>query len=563
MLRLRRRPFLAIASIAIVGWSVDIAHDAELVSSNIMVSVQLGCYLGLIWTIFPTLVGDECFPYRYASAFVLTLGFLTVGAGWTEELSRQIMWLERNPGIRQHIERTTSIAWIISPFLLIVLHARQIGGMKSQFSVLVDDRTKELSNANHRLRQEIRERLLVLNERDLAKQDLQEALDTRTERTADPEHAIVRSERLMAMNQLSTGIAHELNNTLTPAVSYASLLLSKAELPDQQQNWLRQLSRSTLDAISIVRNLELFYRAETGEVFDLVLPSAVIDEAIESTELVCQDDSGTRRSPIQVTKSYESNQAVMGNHQQLVRVLADLLLNSAQAIGDGHGKITVSVTSGCGMVNIDVADTGRGMSPDEIKRCFDPFYSTTVNGTGLGLSVCHGIIQRHGGSFDISTNAHGTTMTIHLPIPTQERTQSHGDPDHASESLTNIRLLLVEDHASVRVSVADMLETMGAKVHAVASGPEALVCLKAMPFDIVFSDLGLPNMDGGELIERIRESHDVPIILMSGWPQHKIMERLAGKPKPNSVLSKPTAVQDIISTIQHWTGRKSDSPIQV
>ena len=450
--------------------------------------------------------------------------------------------LQRNP-LALVISTAIDFSWYLLPILLVLMQANQMLTVERKMADEVANRTKELSEANVRLQREVCERMLLANERDQARLELEGSLSQSFESVSDDLQ--LRSERLVAINQVSNGIAHELNNTLTPVLNYVNLLRSQDNLNEQQVGWLDQLSAAANEAICVIRNLKLFGLDGSRDTIHSVSVASLVARATEDAKPVWKREANR----IQVEADVDPALMVNGCPEQLVQVMTNLIVNATEAIGDREGEIKISAKSEFGVVKIAVTDTGRGMTHEEIKRCFDPFYSTKPNGAGLGMSVCHGIVQNHGGSFDISTDSGGTTVTFHLPTAIEEKDDN--PTEHiAAEPLSGTNILLVEDNPSVRVSVADMLEATGAEVTAVENSELALDFLEFNECDIVLSDLGLPDMDGAELTQRIKSITDTPVILMSGWPRRRIMKYFEGKSKPHAILPKPTPVSNIIETIQ-------------
>jgi CheY-like chemotaxis protein len=209
---------------------------------------------------------------------------------------------------------------------------------------------------------------------------------------------------------------------------------------------------------------------------------------------------------------------VNGNASELREVFVNLIVNAVDAMPFG-GRLSIACERTESNWRLRFADTGTGMTEDVREKIFEPFYTTKgAHGTGLGLSVSYGIIERHGGVISVESEAgHGTTFLIDLPAardakPTaasiQEQTETH-----------SLSILVVDDELVVRETLSEMLMVMEHKVTSVGSGPEALACLTGGDhFDLVFTDLSMPEMDGWEVAREIRRRWpEIAIALVTGY----------------------------------------------
>jgi CheY-like chemotaxis protein len=234
--------------------------------------------------------------------------------------------------------------------------------------------------------------------------------------------------------------------------------------------------------------------------------------------------------------------------------LTNLIFNAADAI-TSRGQITVRIAEESATAIIEVADDGRGMTSEEQIRCLEPFYTTKSEGTGLGLSVCRGIIKAHGGQMDIdSTAGKGTVVRLRIPKPAATVTPPAFDDlkaawtDH-TRRLNGKRILYVDDNSAARDSAAALLSCLGAVVDVAVDGPSGLARFDEDRYDAVVTDMTMPGMDGLQLTTEIkRQAPTMPVLLVSGWlPSDMRDEKITAK--PDCVLSKPFAPHEFTATL--------------
>lgn len=451
------------------------------------------------------------------------------------------------PQSMQLLSRIASFAWYVSPILLVLMYLRSLDRIKVEHTAKVTERTAALTSSNQRLQREIVDKMVVSNELYRTKAELKENTERTTNESENVERRVLQEERLGAIGQVTAGVSHELNNALMPIVSYSQLLLSDNHLTDQQRDWLQRINRAANDATRVVDGLQQFHTSRSGEGFGPCSPADIIKQAITATEPIWLKDDERR---IRIETKIDTESEIDAEPDQICLLVTNLLLNAVDSIDDNtDGRVAITATEEEGTMTIAVQDNGGGMTPESVKLCFEPFYSTKHDRPGLGLSVSHGIARRHRGTFDIETNNSGTTIYVRFPI-SKTVTRKVAPETMANLEFDNVRILLVEDDESVRTAMTDILEAVGAEVKGVDSGPTALAVLETTPFSIMITDLGLAEMDGVELIEKARNISDVPIVLMSGWPKARVIKRLEGKPQPNAILPKPARFREVVRVIK-------------
>ncbi|NNE36022.1 MAG: response regulator, partial [Rhodothermales bacterium] len=226
-------------------------------------------------------------------------------------------------------------------------------------------------------------------------------------------------------------------------------------------------------------------------------------------------------------------------------VFVNLILNAVQAMPRGGDIRITSSVSQEGLVCVDVRDTGTGMTDRVRSRIFEPLFTTKGKmGTGMGLSVCYGTVQEHNGDIEVKTDL-GFGTTFSLTFPAVENAAADADDLPEERTLSSVRILVVDDEPMVRSVLTRLLQLSGHSVEQAGSGPEALSKLADQSFDIVFTDQGMPEMNGRHLAGLIRaDNAQIPIVLLTGDTE-------AGTPDAdiNLVLSKPFKRHELDSSI--------------
>ena len=213
---------------------------------------------------------------------------------------------------------------------------------------------------------------------------------------------------------------------------------------------------------------------------------------------------------------------------------------------DTGGQLTLRVREDGGRVRVVVSDQGRGIPSKVRPHIFEPFYTTKgKNGSGLGLSMCWRIAQKHGGTLEVESEVdQGTTVTLTVPAERQAPAVVQDPQDDSSKlDLPAQRILLIDDQPDVRESVSDMLTALGHHVSVAADGATGLELIAQGSFTLILTDLGMPRMDGLEVAKRVKEIQPaVPVVLMTGWGANY---QNAPPEAVNVVLSKPTTLQEL------------------
>ncbi len=312
---------------------------------------------------------------------------------------------------------------------------------------------------------------------------------------------LIQSEKMSAIGQLVSGVAHELNNPLAGISAFAQLLLAEKRFPPDQRTAAETIYSEARRASRIVQNLLTFARQHKAE----KVPTAINQVLDDTLELRGYE---LRVRGIDVSREYdESLPDTMADAHQLQQVFLNLITNAEQAMEQKEGhhhRLTVRTRRSGDAIRIEVEDTGAGIPANLIERIFNPFFTTkpTGSGTGLGLSISLGIVREHEGKI-WAENAQqaGARFVVEVPL-----TEARASGEQAAATPVqplgsdSLRVLVVDDEASVRVSLQRYLAGKGHQVETTASGEDALVRLKGSKYDAVILDMRMPDLSGEQLL---------------------------------------------------------------
>jgi signal transduction histidine kinase/ActR/RegA family two-component response regulator/HAMP domain-containing protein len=366
------------------------------------------------------------------------------------------------------------------------------------------------------------------------------------------QEAVMQQERLKALGQMASGIAHDINNALSPIALYTeSLLNTEPALSQAGRNKLEVVQRAIDDAARTIARMNEFYRKRDTQLsLSPVDLNTVAGQVLELTQARWRDMAHERGHVIEMRSELEpALPNVLGVESELREALTNLVFNAVDALG-GSGTITLRTTSSANRVRIDVQDTGVGMDEATRQRCLEPFYTTKgERGTGLGLAMVYGSVQRHGGAIDIES-APGQGTTIGLSFPAAPDTETAPGAVSDMRPLARLRLLIVDDDPILLRSLREVLEADGHLVSSASSGEAGIAAFDAANaegriFDAVITDLGMPGVDGRRVAAAVKQNgHATPVILLTGWG-----ERMKAEDDVPSgvdcVLSKPPKLKEV------------------
>jgi len=370
------------------------------------------------------------------------------------------------------------------------------------------------------------------------------------------------NERLRMLGQMASGIAHDINNAISPVLIFADLLLRDPELSEQARKRLRFIRTAAEDVAKTVDRLRDFYRPRSPEeVLQSVDLNEEVRQVLEMTRPRWANLPQQRGTVIELrTDLQEGLPPVMGIREEIRQALTNLVFNSVDAMPQG-GTLTLR-TYEVGaegesreVICVEVSDTGVGMDEKTKQRALEPFFTTKgEDGTGMGLSVVYGVMQRHKGWIEIES-ALGEGTTVRLIF----RKWHPEEAEHAEETgviCAPLRILCIDDEPLVRMALKEMLESVGHTVEIADGGQAGLEIFRAAqgsgePFDVVITDLGMPYVSGEEVVTAVKqESPETPVIVLSGWGVRAVSKSRTGKGQDSSlredhVLSKPPSLRSL------------------
>lgn len=381
------------------------------------------------------------------------------------------------------------------------------------------------------------------------------------------ESQIIQSQKMQAIGQLAGGIAHDFNNLLTAMIGYSDLLLSRCSPADASFNDIMQIKQNANRASNLVKQLLAFSRQQT-------LQPRIIDitEALEEISLLLQRLIGPQ---IALNVSYcKDPYLIKVDEIQMEQVIINLAVNARDAMCN-EGTLTIRTTNvdikeeqkiiditlfPGSYLMLEIIDTGKGIPNEYRDRIFDPFFSTKEKGqgTGLGLATVYGIIRQTGGNITFeSTLNQGTNFKIFFPKYEREnKSATHTEQTEKkkySQDLTGTgTILLVEDEDAVRMFSSRALKEKGYKILEASGGEEALEIVKSseIPIDLIITDVIMPNMDGVEFVQKIRESSkNVKVIFISGYTEDKF-KNILEQDDVTYFLPKPFTLKDLAGKVK-------------
>jgi signal transduction histidine kinase/ActR/RegA family two-component response regulator len=363
---------------------------------------------------------------------------------------------------------------------------------------------------------------------------------------------VVQAEKLRAMGELASGVAHDFNNVLAVVLGNTQLLLHQLDHlgVEEIRQGLKVIECSSKDGAETIRRIQEFTGVRRDREFVSLSLNDIVTEVVNVTQPRWRDQTQKKGIQIELTTRFGEIPLIMGNPSEMREVLTNIIFNAVDAMARG-GKLTIATQPHAeDWVEMRIEDTGIGMTEEVRKRVFDPFFTTKgVTNSGLGMSVSYGIIKRHGGEILIESEpGRGTKFIIHLPTGYEEQ-QPFANDTAASRETRRARILVIDDEDSVRDILSRMLKTKGHKVVVAPNGEEGIERFKAEPFDLVFTDLGMPKLSGWDVGKTIKGmNRKIPVAMITGWGVELDKEKL-NESGIDLVISKPFNFDQVIDLV--------------
>jgi signal transduction histidine kinase/ActR/RegA family two-component response regulator len=379
------------------------------------------------------------------------------------------------------------------------------------------------------------------------------ALQRAYEDLRQTQQAVMQQERLRALGEMASGVAHDINNGLSPIMLYTSSLLEhEKNLSDAARENLKIVQRAGADISATIARLHEFYRQREPQLYlEPVQLNSLASEVVSLTRARWHDMAEQRGVEIEMqTVMMQGLPLIMGVESEIREALVNVILNAADAMPAG-GTIALRTGASEKGVNVHVSDTGVGMDAETRRRCLEPFFTTKgERGTGLGLAMVYGIVKRHGGDIEIDSEP-GKGTTIKLSFPAASHRASDSVKSGREEVvLPRLRLLVIDDDPMVLKALRDTLEPDGHIVVTANGGQAGIDSFKAaftryQAFAAVITDLGMPYVDGRAVAGAIKAaSPTTPVILLTGWGRRLKAENEIPD-HVDSILSKPPKLSEL------------------
>lgn len=373
-------------------------------------------------------------------------------------------------------------------------------------------------------------------------------------------HALAKTEKLRALGQMASGVAHDLNQSLLLIAGNGDLARKALDQPEADLGFAREaldtMTQAALEGGETVTRLLTFGRTQPDGNAEQVDVETLLHEVAKLTAPRWRDAAQVEGRPISLQVDEGSHMAVVGSTAGLRQALTNLVFNAVDALPQG-GTIRMGARRVHDDIVIEVADSGAGMSPEVQARIFEPFFTTKgTRGTGLGLAQVFGIVERHRGRIEVdSTPQLGTTIRLCLPSIAAPAASA---PVFAISPAVQkpLRILAVDDEALIGKMVARLVRSSGHSVVTATSGEEALERLHVEAFDVVLSDVGMgAGMNGWELAAHVRRQWpELGFMLATGWGAQidPIEARVKGV---DAVLAKPYRPDELLDALQRICAR--------
>ena len=350
---------------------------------------------------------------------------------------------------------------------------------------------------------------------------------------------VIREQKFRTLGSLAAGVAHNINNRLTPVLGWTEMLQERlsADEPiagEELKHALNVIHQGASDSVETVRRLQEYSRPARVKGPEAVQLRDVLEQLLALTRPQWDNEAARRGIRYEIDLKADPAPAVLAVASEVREALLNILENALAAMPQG-GRLTLHVRGEDDRAVVSISDTGKGMSPEVQRLAFEPFFTTrsTEGGTGLGLSLAQEIVQRYRGTISLSSaEGVGTTFTLSFPSITAEAARTPA----FLPSLEPLRILAVEDEPEVLDVLRAMLSSAGHTVFTAASGREALDLFEREPVDLVLTDLGMPGMTGRALAAELKQRRTIPVLLLTGWADEL---DAANAPSVDLIVPKP------------------------
>lgn len=370
------------------------------------------------------------------------------------------------------------------------------------------------------------------------------------------EEQLVQAEKIGAVNQLASGVAHDINNDLAVILGYSEFLLGKSNhLDDTERYALGAIQQQARECAETVRRIQVFSRPVHPSKFSYCSINDVAREAVKTAENRRRSESTGSWSGIRFETDLQWVPRVLVHVDSLNEAVTSLVNNAIAALPE-DGTVTLHSRRQDGEVVLEVADDGVGIDPVDMRRIFEPFFTTKgPASSGLGLAIAYNLVTQMGGTLTAESEpGTGTTLIIRFPAASDDLA-AHANTGEPVTMKQGLDVMVVEDEPLVAGLFRTFLESMGHRVSVYLDGAEAVEAFEKSQSDLALVDLGLPGMDGWEVSRRINDIlPETPIIVATGW-NITVEDGQEQGAAVNAVLRKPFTMGELAAAIEDVSRR--------
>lgn len=367
---------------------------------------------------------------------------------------------------------------------------------------------------------------------------------------------LLQTEKMRVVGQLSSGIAHDLNNILSIILGSATLLSRKLNEVSEKHR-VSIIEKAALDGAYIISRLQEFSKQLPEDHLVKTDINNILQDVIEMTSYRINERQKRENITIQFIDQRKPIPLILGNPSELRSSFTNLILNAIDAFHDNGSIHLQTIEKEPGKIQVTITDTGSGMDKETTNRIFEPFFTTKgIKGSGLGLSQVFGTISRHNGTIEVSSEVgKGTSFITTLPTLGEfeaiESEQTNFDTRSGQLKTGNV-ILVVEDEEEIRSIYQQILDDLGIPGLYAATGEDGLDYwfTENQKINLIISDIGLPGISGWDFIREVRKSQkDIPILVITGWG-NEITASQIKELAVNKVITKPFTISQLVSEIQ-------------
>lgn len=380
------------------------------------------------------------------------------------------------------------------------------------------------------------------------------------------QNQLIQAQRLRSLSQMAGGIAHDFNNLLTAMMGFCDLILSQKNMQEGVAAHVLQIQQNAQRAAALVSQLLAFSSQQTLQpralsLTPLLEQMSLLLQRLVGPQIRLRLLHGRHLSPVLADKNY-LEQILLNlvvNAREAIQNEGEIIVRTANKTFEGPLMIKGDLLQAGDYVLLEISDTGRGMSKETLEHVFDPFFSTKEGdpSVGLGLASVYGIVRQLGGYIFVDSEVHrGTKLTLYLPQASESELALSAANDRAlldvapaKKGKVTGRLLLVEDEEAVRLFAAKALRHRGYEVVEAGNGEEGLAQARAGAFDLIVTDVMMPEMDGPTMVQvLLKEQPEARVLFISGYAEDMFRQQLHDQPNLH-FLPKPFAMKDLLRRV--------------